>query len=57
MWVLIRPGPYVCAEWDAGGHPWWLMKDESIMLRSTEQGYMKAVSDYVNHVVEVIAPM
>jgi len=57
MWVLIRPGPYVCGEWDAGGHPWWLMKDNSLTLRSTDPKYLKVVSDYINHVVQIIAPL
>lgn len=30
MYVIIRPGPYVCAEWDFGGQPYWLLKDETI---------------------------
>lgn len=30
MYVLIRPGPYVCAEWDFGGHPYWLLKDDNM---------------------------
>ena len=33
--VILRPGPYVCAEWDLGGFPSWLLKDRSIVLRST----------------------
>lgn len=28
MYVLLRPGPYVCAEWDFGGHPFWLLSDD-----------------------------
>jgi len=40
LWVFIRPGPYVCAEWDAGGHPYWLFKDPSIHLRSTDPKYV-----------------
>lgn len=47
MWVLIRPGPYVCAEWDAGGHPWWLLK-ENLALRTTDELYVGHVQNYVN---------
>ena len=25
MYVIVRPGPYVCAEWEMGGLPWWLL--------------------------------
>jgi beta-galactosidase len=56
MWVMIRPGPYVCAEWDAGGHPWWLMKKEGIQLRTSDPQYVEAVTEYISHVVKIIAP-
>ena len=36
MWVLIRPGPYICGEWDFGGHPYWLLKEKNMQLRSTD---------------------
>lgn len=39
MYVLIRPGPYVCAEWDFGGHPWWLLRD-GIKLRSNDKNHL-----------------
>ena len=34
--VILRPGPYVCAEWDLGGYPSWLLKDHSLVLRSRD---------------------
>lgn len=37
LYVILRPGPYVCAEWELGGYPAWLLKDRSILLRSKIQ--------------------
>lgn len=43
MWVLFRPGPYVCGEWDLGGLPHYLLKDPKAKLRTTEDAkFMKA---------------
>ena len=39
MWVILRPGPYVCAEWEMGGLPWWLLKHKGITLRDDEEPY------------------
>jgi beta-galactosidase len=47
LWVLLRPGPYVCAEWDWGGLPPWLLKIPDIKVRCRDPRYMSAVSRYV----------
>lgn len=47
LWVLLRPGPYVCAEWDWGGLPPWLLKIPDIKVRCRDPRYMSAVSSYV----------
>lgn len=47
MWVLFRPGPYVCAEWDFGGLPSWLLKVPDISIRSMDPRYMAEVSTYI----------
>lgn len=47
MWVLFRPGPYVCAEWDFGGLPSYLLKTPDIKIRCRDPRYMKALSGYV----------
>ena len=36
MYVIVRPGPYVCAEWEMGGLPWWLLKKKDIRLRERD---------------------
>src|SRR5579863_8570358 len=41
--VILRPGPYVCAEWELGGYPSWLLKDRSLVLRSQDPEYTAAV--------------
>ncbi len=47
MWVLLRPGPYVCAEWDWGGLPTWLLKIPDIRVRCMDPRYMAAVRKYI----------
>ncbi|MGZ3837465.1 MAG: glycoside hydrolase family 35 protein [Flavisolibacter sp.] len=57
MWVLLRPGPYVCAEWDFGGLPGYLLKIPDIKLRCMDSRYMAAVSRYVKRLAKEIVPL
>ena len=42
LWVILRPGPYACAEWEMGGTPWWLLKNDDIKLRTRDPRYIDA---------------
>ncbi|MFI9330200.1 beta-galactosidase [Kitasatospora sp. NPDC052868] len=44
--VLLRPGPYICAEWEGGGLPSWLLAEPGIRLRSQDPAYLRAVEAY-----------
>lgn len=55
--VILRPGPYVCAEWELGGYPSWLLKDKNLLLRSTDAAYMAAVQRWFTRLGEVIRPL
>ena len=57
LWVIIRPGPYVCSEWEMGGHPWWLLQHEGIQLRTTDPHYMAASERYLKAVARELAPL
>lgn len=57
MWVVLRPGPYVCAEWDGGGLPWWLLKKPDIQMRSLDADYMKASVAWFKEVGRVLGPL
>ena len=57
LWVILRPGPYSCAEWEMGGFPWWLLKDETIQLRTRHPRYLAAVSRYLKEVGRVLGPL
>ncbi|MBI2511174.1 MAG: beta-galactosidase [Opitutae bacterium] len=50
LWVILRPGPYACAEWEMGGFPWWLLKHDDIQLRTRDARYMDAVKRYLKEV-------
>ena len=52
MYVIVRPGPYVCAEWEMGGLPWWLLKNDSVELRTQDPFYMKHVGAFMHAVGE-----
>uniref|UniRef100_A0A8C3AHH6 Galactosidase, beta 1-like n=1 Tax=Cyclopterus lumpus TaxID=8103 RepID=A0A8C3AHH6_CYCLU len=45
--VILRPGPYICAEWEMGGLPAWLLQKPSIILRSADTDYIQAVSNWL----------
>ncbi|MGC4044614.1 MAG: beta-galactosidase [Armatimonas sp.] len=57
LWVMMRPGPYVCAEWELGGIPWWLLKIEDIKLRTQDPRYMAAVARYIKRFAAEIRPL
>src|SRR5882757_268829 len=57
MWVMLRPGPYVCAEWDWGGLPSYLLKIPDIKIRCMDTRYMSAVKRYVTRLSAEIAPL
>uniref|UniRef100_A0A3Q2DD25 Beta-galactosidase n=1 Tax=Cyprinodon variegatus TaxID=28743 RepID=A0A3Q2DD25_CYPVA len=57
FWVILRPGPYICAEWDLGGLPSWLLQDKDMQLRTTYPGFVNAVNVYFDKLVSVIQPL
>ena len=50
LWVVLRPSPYVCAEWDFGGYPYWLLNKKDLVVRSTESQFTNAYSQYIKKV-------
>ncbi|WP_328618223.1 beta-galactosidase [Amycolatopsis sp. NBC_00355] len=56
MYAIVRPGPYICAEWDNGGLPAWLFRDPEVGVRRFEPRYLAAVREYLTRVLEVVVP-
>lgn len=57
LYVIVRPGPYVCAEWEMGGLPWWLLKKKDIRLREKDPYFMERVEIFEQKVAEQLAPL
>lgn len=58
MYCIVRPGPYVCAEWDMGGLPWWLLKKKDIAVRNRNDAYfMERTKKYLKEVGKQLAPL
>lgn len=56
LYVLLRPGPYICGEWEGGGLPSWLLAEPEIRLRTGDPRYMRAVSDYFAALLPTVLP-
>ncbi|XP_072526060.1 beta-galactosidase [Salminus brasiliensis] len=54
--VILRPGPYICGEWDMGGLPSWLLKKKDIILRSSDSYYITAVDKWMGKLLPIIKP-
>jgi beta-galactosidase len=57
LYVILRPGPYSCAEWDLGGFPAWLLKDHSMVVRSTDPKFLAAASHWMHRLGQELAPL
>jgi beta-galactosidase len=57
LWVILRPSPYVCAEWEFGGYPYWLQNEKNLVVRSTEASYLKEYETYIMEVGKQLAPL
>ncbi|MFJ5708187.1 beta-galactosidase family protein [Streptomyces sp. NPDC093105] len=54
--VLLRPGPYICAEWEGGGLPSWLLAEPDIALRTRDPRFLAAVDDYFERLLTPLRP-
>ncbi|XP_032953825.1 beta-galactosidase-1-like protein 3 isoform X3 [Rhinolophus ferrumequinum] len=57
LWVILRPGPYICSEIDLGGLPSWLLQDPNLRLRTTDNGFVEAVNQYFDHLMARVVPL
>lgn len=57
LWVILRPGPYSCAEWEMGGFPWWLLREGDIRLRTRDPRYLDAARHYLREVGRLLGPL
>ncbi|MDP4187600.1 MAG: beta-galactosidase [Bacteroidota bacterium] len=48
LFVILRPGPYVCAEWEYGGYPWWLLNNKKLVVRTKNQPFLDSCKVYIN---------
>jgi beta-galactosidase len=54
LWVVIRPGPYACAEWDFGALPAWLLREPDIKVRCSDPRYMEACGNYIRRLADEV---
>ena len=57
LWVILRPSPYVCAEWTLGGLPQWLLADPDMKIRSNDPKFLKAMARYTQEVGKQLAKL
>ena len=57
LWVILRPSPYVCAEWEFGGYPYWLQNEQGMKVRSQEKQYLEEYRKYIHEVGKQLAPL
>ena len=57
LYVILRPGPYCCAEWEFGGFPWWLLKEHDLKVRSQDPRFLAAAESYLKKLGEQLAPL
>jgi len=57
LWVILRPSPYVCAEWEFGGYPYWLQNEKGLEVRSKEERYLQEYERYIKEIGKQLAPL
>lgn len=57
LFVIVRPGPYICSEWDFGGLPSWLLRENDIKIRTSDENFMKPVKRYFETLLSLLVPL
>ena len=57
LYVVLRPGPYICGEWDLGGYPSWLLKDPEMLLRSSQPNFLDPARRWMLRLGRELAPL
>jgi beta-galactosidase len=57
LYVILRPGPYVCAEWEFGGYPAWLLHDPNMQVRTSNPAFIDAASRWLHRLGQELAPL
>jgi len=56
LYAIVRPGPYICSEWEFGGMPWWILKYKDIELRCNNDRFKSVCTPYLEKVCEIMKP-
>lgn len=54
LMVIMRPGPYACAEWEFGGYPWWLQKTPGLVIRTDNKLFLDSCKVYINKLADQV---
>ena len=54
LMVILRPGPYACAEWEFGGYPWWLQKNKDLVIRANNKPFLDSCNNYISKLMTEI---
>ena len=57
LMAIVRPGPYICSEWEFGGLPWWLQTDETLEIRCMNKAYIRHFDRYLDRMCDEIRPL
>lgn len=57
LYVIVRPGPYICAEWEFGGLPWWLLQDPTMRVRCFHRPFLEKVDRYFDVLIPKLVPL
>lgn len=57
LFAIVRAGPYICAEWEWGGFPSWLQREEGLKVRTSDSKFMKYVTRFFNTLLPILAAL
>ena len=56
LWAIVRPSPFICAEWEFGGMPAWLLTDRAMRPRSSDPRFLACVERFYDELMPILAP-
>ena len=57
LYIIVRPGPYICGEWEFGGLPAWILKDNNVKLRCSDSSFLIHVKDFFTKLFSLLQPL